>query len=64
VVEIKVFIDASGKVRKAEPLNHANPALASVAQSVARLWTFRPAREAGQNVPSEMVLQFKFDPPK
>jgi len=61
VVEIKVFVDASGNVLKTEPLTHANPALATAAQSVARLWTFHPARKAGQNVPSEMVLRFKFD---
>jgi len=61
VVEIKVFVDASGNVLKTEPLTHANPALTTVAQSTAKLWTFHPARKAGQNVPSEMVLRFKFD---
>lgn len=64
LVEIKVFIDASGNVRKTETLTHANPVLVTAAQSAASLWTFHPARKAGQNVPSEMVLRFKFDPPK
>jgi hypothetical protein len=64
LVEIKVFIDASGNVRKTKTLTHANPVLVTAAQSAANLWTFHPARRAGQNVPSEMVLRFKFDPPK
>jgi hypothetical protein len=64
LVDIKVFIDASGKVRKTEPLTHANPVLLTAAQSAASLWTFHPARIAGQSVPSEMILRFKFDPPK
>ena len=64
LIEIKVFIDASGKVRKTEPLTHANPLLVSTAQRAASLWTFHPALKAGQSVPSEMILRFKFDPPK
>jgi hypothetical protein len=62
VVEVKVFIDASGKVTKTEPFTHANPALITAARSAATLWTFRPARKNGQNVASEMILRFKFDP--
>jgi hypothetical protein len=64
LVDIKVFIDASGNVRKTEPLTHTNPALVSVARSAAQLWIFHPARRGGQDIPSEMILQFKFDPPK
>jgi hypothetical protein len=64
VVQIKVFIDASGKVRKTDRLSQANPVLATAAESVAKLWTFHPARKAGHAVPSEMILQFKFDAPK
>jgi hypothetical protein len=64
LVEIKVFIDASGKVKKTELLTPANPLLVAAVQSAASLWTFHPARKAGQNAPSEMILRFKFDPPK
>jgi len=64
VVEVKVFIDASGKVTKTEPLTHANPVLITASRSAATLWTFQPARRDGQNVASEMVLRFKFDPAK
>jgi outer membrane biosynthesis protein TonB len=64
VVEVKVFIDASGKVTKTEPLTHANPVLITASRSAATLWTFQPARKNGQNVASEMVLRFKFDPGK
>jgi hypothetical protein len=62
VVEVTVFIDASGKVTKTEPFTHANPVLITAARSAATLWTFQPARRNGQNVASEMILRFKFDP--
>jgi hypothetical protein len=62
VVEIKVFIDANGKVRKTEPLTQASPVLITAARSAAILWAFQPARRQGLNVSSEMVLRFRFDP--
>jgi hypothetical protein len=62
VVEIKVFIDAYGKVRGTEALTQANPILINAARSAAILWAFQPARRQGLNVASEIVLRFKFDP--
>jgi outer membrane biosynthesis protein TonB len=62
VVEIKVFIDASGKVLKTEPLTHTSPVLITAARSAAILWKFQPARREGLSVASEIILRFKFDP--
>ena len=62
VVEIKVFIDASGKVFKTEPLTHTSPVLITAARSAAILWKFQPARREGLSVASEIILRFKFDP--
>jgi hypothetical protein len=60
-VEIKVFIDEQGKVRKAEAVSHASPILVTAASSAARMWVFRPSQKKGRNVPGEMILQFNFD---
>jgi hypothetical protein len=62
VVEIKVYIDAAGRVLRTEPLTQANPVLITAARSAAILWGFQPARRQGLNVASEMILRFKFDP--
>lgn len=62
-VRIMVDIDASGKVVKATALPNTNALAAYLAQSAiiaARAWKFMPATEAGRNVPSQMVLSFRF----
>ena len=65
-IEIRVFIDETGRVVKAEPL----PPKVWVSQSIIRaclqavsFWRFKPARKGGQNVPGEMLLQFEFKAP-
>ena len=64
LVEFKVYVDALGKVDKVEPSRKANPMLVNAVLSTVRLWRFRPARRGWQDVPGEIILQFKFDPAK
>src|SRR5262249_36565042 len=63
-VQIRVQIDAQGRVSSAIPLNRnvRNFAYVDSALTAARLWTFSPALENGRPVPSESVLTFKFTP--
>lgn len=62
-IQVRVEIDAAGKVAKVEPLglNVATFRLAQAAILAARSWTFEPARENGEPVPSDMILSFAFD---
>ena len=65
IVDVKVTIDAQGKVVKAEPVNRDGSIagfIATASVNAARLWTFRPARRGDRNLPSDMVVQFKFNP--
>jgi Gram-negative bacterial TonB protein C-terminal len=61
-VEVKVQIDAAGKVTKAAPVkvNAINYALVNPAVHAAESWGFDPALENGRPVPSEMIVTFRF----
>lgn len=60
-VEVRVAIDAKGKVTKITPVSvAANLALVGAAVKAAGYWEFDPARENGNAVPSEMTLIFRF----
>src|SRR5262249_55716071 len=64
-VQVHVSIDASGRVTKATPIPSTSPIAGyagAAAANAARLWRFEPSRKAGQTVPSEMVLEFRFAP--
>jgi outer membrane biosynthesis protein TonB len=64
-VDVKVSIDAQGKVVKAEPVKRDGSIagfIATASVNAARLWSFRPARRGDRNLPSDMVVQFKFSP--
>jgi len=66
-IQVKVIIDAAGKVTHAEPLvskGAITEYLGKVAAAAARVWKFEPARLDGQAVPSELLLQFRFAPEK
>jgi hypothetical protein len=67
IVEIKVAIDVTGRVVKAEAMASKEwvPQLMTVtAVRAARLYRFKPARRGAQPIPSEMILQFRFNPPR
>jgi len=61
-VQVRVEIDAAGKVVKVTPVaeNPENPRLVEAALEAAKAWLFQPARQDGRPVPSEMVLNFRF----
>jgi hypothetical protein len=59
LVEVKVLIDESGKVARAELLTRRNE-LSGPTLDAAREWHFTPARKHDKPVPSEMVLHFRF----
>ena len=58
-VDVKVFIDDSGNVSRAQVLTKGSD-LAGAALNAARQWQFAPARKHDKPVPSEMVLHFRF----
>jgi TonB family protein len=58
-VDVKVFIDASGNVSRAQVLTKGGD-LADVALTAARQWQFTPARKHDKPVASEIVLHFHF----
>jgi TonB family protein len=58
---VKVWIDKSGQVTKAELLSDtAEPELGEIASNAALKWTFEPARLSDHAVPSELVMHFRF----
>lgn len=64
-VEIQVSLDENGRVTGARVQNASGPMagfLARPALDTARRWTFRPASIGNRNVPSEITLQFRFNP--
>jgi TonB-like protein len=63
-VEVRITIDAGGKVVKAEPVpgQDLHKLLIDAALNAARRWQFRPARSNDQAITSEMLLQFNFKP--
>ncbi|MBM3773561.1 MAG: hypothetical protein FJW37_00170 [Acidobacteria bacterium] len=63
-VKLKVYIDETGRVEKAEFLSgEERDQLSRVARTAAHLWRFAPARLDDHPVPSEMVLNFVFGTP-
>jgi len=58
-VDVKVYIDESGNVSRAQLLTKKNE-LAGVSLGAARQWHFTPARKHDKPVASEMVLHFRF----
>ena len=64
VIEIRVQIDKSGNVTKAEliPQPGLNPFFSEPALEAARSWKFDPARRGDEAIPSESILRFVFKP--
>jgi hypothetical protein len=62
-IDVKVWIDKTGQVTKAELLSdHAESQVADIASNAALKWTFEPARLSDHPISSEMVLHFHFTP--
>jgi TonB family protein len=63
-VQIRVWVDASGRVIRAEPApgTLASSDFTASAIAAARLWRFTPALDNGRPVPGETTLTFKFKP--
>lgn len=61
-VAVRVAIDESGKVLKAEPLPQQNVHKLFILEAVraAALWKFQPARRGDKPVASESILNFSF----
>jgi hypothetical protein len=62
-VDVKVYVDRTGKVEYAELLSdgaHVDRDLASLAVFSSRRWQFTPARVGDETVPGEVVLRFRF----
>jgi outer membrane biosynthesis protein TonB len=61
-IEVRVSIDATGRVTRVEakPQRGVNSAVRKSIESSARSWTFKPARQGDEPIPSEFVLQFHF----
>ena len=65
VVEVRVQIDNSGTVTSAKVVSAKGPvanSLAHYALEAARRWRFQPARDSGQPIGSDRVLEFPFWP--
>lgn len=63
VVDVRVKVDATGKVLSVEPMRLAGPMrpfLERAAADAARLWRFEPARLGDQKVEGEALVQFRF----
>lgn len=60
-VSVRVAVDASGNVANAS-LESAGPSkyFANLAKRAAQRWTFSPAKDGGQGVPSGWVIRFEF----
>ena len=64
-LQVKVKIDDSGSVTRADTLNARGPAtrsLVGVTEQAALLWKFTPAMRWSVPVPSEAVVVFRFRP--
>ena len=65
VIQVQVHISTSGSVTDAKLGAVQGPAadvLSKLALNAARDWRFRPAKENGEAVPSDKVLEFLFRP--
>ncbi|HYM06900.1 MAG TPA: hypothetical protein VEU11_10100 [Terriglobales bacterium] len=64
-VQVKVRIDESGRVVRADPVALTGPAsnaLVAATQNAALLWTFAPATRGNQPIASDVVLKFSYRP--
>jgi hypothetical protein len=65
-IDVRVYVTESGAVNYAELVDNRPavryPELADAAVFAARRWNFRPARIGDENVPSEVILHFRFTP--
>jgi TonB family protein len=61
-IEVRVSIDAAGKVTAVAPVSTENAYLTGLAVSTARQWRFEPAKRNGRPVASEVKLVFPFRP--
>lgn len=64
-INVKVYVNASGKVDYAEVLSkvpETDRDLAALATFSARRWEFVPARDGDRAVPSEVILHYQFGP--
>lgn len=64
-IDVRVGIDAEGAVTTAEVTSGSgprDPSLASATMRAARQFRFQPARSNDRNVPSGMILSFRFAP--
>jgi len=64
-VDVRVRIDETGRVVKAEPMPSNKPvssSLVGAARDAALLWRFEPAHSGNQTVPSDLVLRFQYRP--
>ena len=66
LVNIRVEIDSSGKVSRAEVISRSSPSsreLENIALRSARQWTFTPARSGERRVSTRGVLRYSFGNP-
>jgi len=61
-VELKLSIDASGRVSDALVLDATNPELAELARQGAHRLEFEPARRGGRPVPARVLFRYVFKP--
>ena len=63
IVAVRVTIDKTGKVQKAEPLPEGNVHQLFIMEAIhaAQLWKFQPARRGEEPVPSQSLLRFTFN---
>jgi TonB family protein len=59
-VVVKVHVDASGAVTRAEPASSPSRFFGDAAVQAAKQWDFAPAKVAEQPVPSEWLVRFDF----
>ena len=63
VVDVRVKVDATGKVISAEPMRLSGPMrpfLERAAADAARQWRFEPAQIGDDKVEGEALVQFRF----
>jgi len=64
-VDVKVWIDETGRVVRTEALPARRPvssSLVAAARSAAMQWRFEPARQGNRAVPSDLILRFQYEP--
>ena len=64
VVQLRVSVDANGRVLRATPLvqDGVNRRVVDLAVQAAMMWTFEPARHNGVKVPRDAIIEFHFVP--